>query len=113
MNPPALPLGEERYTPTDGAEIVSGDQARKRPKQGRLVARVGGAGPRPPMAEAAGDRYNLLVILGQFVSHFVSARISDVSGILIHRFCIRKNMLYQLCISDVSVTFPDTPLIHS
>ena len=31
------------------------------------------------------DRYNLLVILGQFVSHFVSARISDVSGILIHR----------------------------
>ena len=22
----ALPLGEERYTPTDGAEIVSGDQ---------------------------------------------------------------------------------------
>jgi len=25
MNPPALPLGEERYTPTDGAEIVSGD----------------------------------------------------------------------------------------
>ena len=47
--------------------------------QVRLVARVGGAGPRPPMAEAAGDRYNLLVILGQFVSHFVSARISDVS----------------------------------
>ena len=28
MNPPALPLGEERYTPTDGAEIVSGDQGR-------------------------------------------------------------------------------------
>ena len=26
MTPPALPLGEERYTPTDGAEIVSGDQ---------------------------------------------------------------------------------------
>ena len=25
MNPPALPLGEERYTPTDGANIVSGD----------------------------------------------------------------------------------------
>ena len=25
MTPTALPLGEERYTPTDGAEIVSGD----------------------------------------------------------------------------------------
>ena len=51
------------------------------------------------------DEDNLLVILGQFVSHFVSARISDVSGILIHRFCIRRNMLYQLCISDVSAMY--------
>ena len=56
-------------------------------------------------AAVNGDEDNLLVILGQFVSHFVSARISDVSGILIHRFCIRKNMLYQLCISDVSAMY--------
>ena len=50
-------------------------------------------------------RYNLLPFLGQFVTLLVSARISDVSGFLIHRFCIRKNMSYQRCIIDVSAMY--------
>ena len=73
------------------------------------------AGHEPIVARDSGERYNLLSLLGQFVIPFVSARISDVSGILIHRFCIRKNMLYQ-AISYVSAMYqqhlPDTPLIH-
>jgi hypothetical protein len=52
-----------------------------------------------------GVRYNLLPFLGQFVTLLVSARISDVSGILIHRFYIRKSISYQRCISDVSAMY--------
>ena len=67
----------------------------------------GCAGPPPsePPQVGTADRYNLLIILGQFVSHFVSARISDVSGILIHRSRTSEIILYQLCISDVSANY--------
>ena len=41
--------------------------------------------PAPTLSRGSGERYNLLSLLGQFVIPFVSARISDVSGILIHR----------------------------
>ena len=41
MTPPALPLGEERYTPTDGAEIVSGDQAPRGLDPARHAMEVG------------------------------------------------------------------------
>ena len=43
--------------------------------------------PRAPDTQGEGVGGSLLVILGQFVSHFVSARISDVSA------------TYQRCIS--------------
>ena len=79
-----------------------------RPSGGAPSALWSMSGRVAPCAHAGGrgrEEDNLLSLLGQFVIPFVSARISDVSGILIHRFCIRKNMLYQLCISDVSAMY--------
>ena len=55
-----------------------------------------------------GGRGQFVILFGAVCYTFVSARISDVSGILIHHFCIRKkyvvSAMYQRCISDVSAT---------
>ena len=59
------------------------------------------------------ERYNLLPFLGQFVTLLVSARISDVSGILIHRSRISEIILYQLCYSYVSAVYQANYIVSS
>ena len=75
---------------------------------GRVEAASGGASA----TGVSGERSNLLVILGQFVSHFVSARISayqrcirnpDTSLLYQKKYVV--SAMYQRCISDVSVNY--------